>query len=344
MKRLLCSSALLCVLVTAAPAGAVVGGAPVDPASVPWFVEVNGCGGSLVAPDRVVTAQHCVARVPLDELRVVAGGQLLPVEHLAMHPGWRHANGPDNVYDDIAIVELAQPVSGVAPVTLGRAAPREATILGSGRPVAPGGSASMQQRFDGTLRDATLRTISDAECARAFTRMRGNGGERFDGARMLCAVDVDGQAPLNSGCNGDSGGPLYSGPASAPVLHGIVSWGGAKCGADHSPSVFAEVARYRGFISDPSPVWAPSVVSPPRIAGTPRAGSTLTCSAQFAATPSKTTYSWARLGGRKPKTVGRGRTYEVAGSDAGHQLSCFVEASNDGGASASGALVKIKRS
>jgi hypothetical protein len=274
---------------------------------------------------------------------VVAGGALLPATHLAMHPGWRHANGPDNVYDDVAIVELAQPLTGVAPVALGSRAPREATILGRGRPVAPGGQATMQQRFDGTLRAATLRTMSDAECAKAFGRARGNGGERFDGARMLCAVDVDGRAPLNSGCNGDSGGPLYSGPASAPVLHGIVSWGGAKCGADHSPSVFAEVARYRGFISDRSPVWAPSVVNAPRIAGAPRAGSKLTCTAQYAVTPTTTKTSWARLGGRKPKTVGHGRTYTVEATDAGHQVSCFVEASNDGGMSAAGALVKIKR-
>ena len=29
---------------------------------------------------------------------------------------------------------------------------------------------------------------------------------------MLCAIDADGRAPLSSGCNGDSGGPLYTGP------------------------------------------------------------------------------------------------------------------------------------
>ena len=84
--------------------------------------------------------------------------------------------------------------------------------------------------------------------------MRGNGGERFDAERMVCAGDVDGRAPLSSGCNGDSGGPLY---AEGPVLLGIVSWGSEKCGADGTPSVFAQVDRYASFITDPDPVWAP---------------------------------------------------------------------------------------
>jgi hypothetical protein len=52
---------------------------------------------------------------------------------------------------------------------------------------------------------------------------------------MLCAIDVDGRSPLSSGCNGDSGGPLYTGTPAAPVVLGIVSWGGARCGADHRP-------------------------------------------------------------------------------------------------------------
>jgi D-alanyl-D-alanine carboxypeptidase len=34
------------------------------------------------------------------------------------------------------------------------------------------------------------------------------------------------------------------------VLLGVVSWAGARCGADHLPSVFAQVSRYRTFIAD----------------------------------------------------------------------------------------------
>ena len=53
---------LACVtfLLLAAPAGAVVGGSPQDPAAVPWYADVGICGGTLIAPDRVMTAAHCV--------------------------------------------------------------------------------------------------------------------------------------------------------------------------------------------------------------------------------------------------------------------------------------------
>lgn len=103
-------------------------------------------------------------------------------------------------------------------------------------------------------------------------------GERFD-KRMLCAIGDDGRAPLFLGCFGDSGGPLWSGTAAAPVQLGVVSWGGDRCGADHLPSVFADVTRYRDFILDPTPVWAPTKTATTKITGTARAGRRLTRSA-----------------------------------------------------------------
>jgi secreted trypsin-like serine protease len=315
---------------TASPAGAVVGGEPVTPETVPWFASLNGCGGVLVAPDRVITAGHCVAHRSMKELEYVeVGGTLHKAARVAMHPGWRHANG-ENLRDDVAIVQLADPAAGIAPATLGAARPAQATILGRGRSQAPGSGSS--ESFDATLRGATLRLISDDACARAFKHHKGNGGERFDAARMLCAIDVDGRAPLSSGCNGDSGGPLYTGTPAAPVVLGIVSWGGSKCGADHLPSVFADAARYGSFILDPAPTWAPLTPDPAKITGTRKIGAKLTCATSgFTARPTKLVYQWQRQGGRKVVVVSRARTYTVRKADAGHPLVCAVEASNDGG-------------
>jgi len=73
------------------------------------------------------------------------------------------------------------------------------------------------------LRQATLRTMSDRACAKAYRHARGNDGERFDGTRMICAIDPDGRAPLSSGCNGDSGGPLMAGTYDAPRVLGVVT-------------------------------------------------------------------------------------------------------------------------
>jgi secreted trypsin-like serine protease len=120
--------AALVVLIAAAPARAVVGGQPVDPATVPWFVSVGGCGGTLVAADRLLTAGHCVAHQSLSKTSglnaVVVAGVARETTGFAMHPAWRHANGPHNVLDDVAIVGLAQPVTDVAAVTLGGAPTR----------------------------------------------------------------------------------------------------------------------------------------------------------------------------------------------------------------------------
>jgi secreted trypsin-like serine protease len=344
--------ALLVLLVAVAPARAVVGGQPVDPATVPWFASVGGCGGTLVAPDRVLTAGHCVMHQSLSKTSglsaVVVGGVARDVTGFAMHPAWRHANGPHNVLDDVAIVQLAQPVTEIAAVPLGDTPAKEARIVGTGRSTVPGSGASEGLTFGGGLREAVLRPITDRTCARAFRHHAGNAGERFDAARMLCATDVDGRAPLSSGCNGDSGGPLYAGTPQAPVLLGVVSWGGARCGADHLPSVFAQVSRYRAFIADPSPTWAPATASPAQITGTRRVGGRLTCTATgFAAPPTRIAVFWQRQGGGRPKTVSHARSYRVTRADRGRKLVCAIEASNDGGIAdvpfGTSAIAKISR-
>jgi Trypsin len=202
-------------LAAAAPSGAVVGGEPVAHESVPWFADVAGCGGMLVAPDRVLTAGHCVMNVPLSNIAgVLVGTEQRHGTRFALHPGWRHANGPHNVLDDVALVQVDVPVTDVAPVALGGGAPGgETWILGRGRQLAQGTGHKTATLTAGGLRQAVLRRMSNKDCAATWKHRRGNGGERFDAARMLCAIDVDGQEPLSSGCNGDSGGPLYTGSA-----------------------------------------------------------------------------------------------------------------------------------
>ncbi|HEX8159201.1 MAG TPA: serine protease [Solirubrobacteraceae bacterium] len=326
--------AALVTLVVATPACAVIGGRVIEPAAVPWFAYTGNCGAMLVAPNRLVTASHCVAQMGLTDLsHINVGGVTTSATRFAMYPSWRRDNG-GNVLDDVAIIEFAQPVAAVAPVTLGGLSelPAEARIVGRGRAAAPGSGASLQQTFDGNLREAILRPMTDTKCARLWQRHKGNSGERFDGARMICAIDIDGRPPLSSGCNGDSGGPLYAGTPDAPVLLGIVSWGGAGCGADHLPSVFADVERYRDFITSPSPAWAPTTASAAKITDRRRVGARLTCTASgFATAPTKLAVLWNRQGGgRGPRAVS-GKTYTVRKADRGRRLACSIQASNAGG-------------
>jgi trypsin len=83
-----CLLTALCALATAAPSGAVVGGEPVPVESVSWLADVGGCGGTLVAADRVLTAGHCVMNVSLANLAaVVVGTEQRRGTRFAMHPG-----------------------------------------------------------------------------------------------------------------------------------------------------------------------------------------------------------------------------------------------------------------
>lgn len=317
----------------------MVNGERVDPATVPWFVTVGSCGGTLVAADRVLTAAHCVAGISAEQLGGVAVGDVTrTISHVAMHPGWGHRNGPDNFLDDVAIVQLEAPVTGVTPVRLSDAAVAEARILGRGRAFAPGTGHSEAEMLDGSLRQAPLRLITDAACALAF-RNRTRAAERFF-PRMRCAIDADGREPRYSGCNGDSGGPLWTGPPGAPVQLGVVSWGGDRCGADRLPSVFAEVDRYRAFITGARPTWAPAGARTATvvIAGARRAGGTLRCAAAGYRPPAgaQVGYSWRVVGtGRggvaRPRGVGQAATYRIRRADRGHRIACLVDVHNAGG-------------
>ena len=51
---------LLITLLLAVPAHAVVNGQPLKSSKAPWFVPAGICGATLIAPDRLATAAHCV--------------------------------------------------------------------------------------------------------------------------------------------------------------------------------------------------------------------------------------------------------------------------------------------
>src|SRR5262249_42688813 len=84
-----CAAALAC----AAPANAVVGGTPIAPETVPWFAS-GSCGAMLVAPDRLLTAGHCVKGNTLGGIAGwVVGGETRNGTQFALHPNWRKSNG-----------------------------------------------------------------------------------------------------------------------------------------------------------------------------------------------------------------------------------------------------------
>jgi hypothetical protein len=153
---------------------------------------------------------------------------------------------------------------------------------------------------------------------------------------MLCAVDADGRRPLESVCAGDSGGPMVSGPPAAPVLLGVISWTGPRCGADRLPSVAAETERYRTFLTDPNPVWAPVPGGPTRVIGAAQVGSTLSCEIPpWQVAPDRVEIRWLRRtrAARRYRftLIGSDPSYVVRPADAGLLLRCDARGSGPGG-------------
>jgi secreted trypsin-like serine protease len=310
-------------------AEAVIGGKSIRRSSAPWFAQVGICGGTLIAPDRVATAAHCVDPIDLGDFETVkVGTEIRRGVRVALPPTWREQRS-GFAADDVAIVQLDRAITRARPVPLAGAGdrlPARLHVLGVG-----------QTRVDGPtgatpLRRATLKTVSDADCQRRWKRSRAKLRNRFRAVSEVCAIDADGRAPLDSVCNGDSGGPIIAGTLKRPVLVGIISWAG-ECGADGLPTVGEETAHYRDFLSAPEPVWAPVPDGPTRAT---LSGGTLTCELPaWSVAPEQVQVRWQRRTRRAGHydlvTVSRDVTYVTTAKDRGKLLSCQALGSNAGG-------------
>lgn len=337
---------LLCLLAVAvgavallpASAGAVVGGRKVSPTAAPWYVATGICGGTLIAPDRIATAAHCFDPIDLADItRVRVGTELRRGVRVALPPAWRERR-TGFALDDIAIVQLDRPVTGVRPARLlaaGARVPARLRILGRGQ-IAPPPPGKVAGSGVFALRQATLRTVGDATCERTWRRSGTKYRNRFEAALMVCATDADERRPLSSVCAGDSGGPMVAGTLRAPVLVGVISWTGPRCGADRLPSVSAEVDRYREFLTAPAPVWAPVPAGPLSVTGEPRVGAALTCAMPaWEVAPEQVEIRWLRrtrgADAYEFTQVGSDGTYVVQPADAGLLLRCEARGSGPGG-------------
>jgi secreted trypsin-like serine protease len=322
--------AFLACLVVAAPAQAVVGGKSVRPSAAPWFAAVGICGGTLIAPDRVATAAHCVDPIDMSDFeQVMVGGKSRRGIRVALPASWREQR-TGFAADDVAIVQLDRPVTGVRPVPLlepGTRVPARLRILGRGK-TSPKGATGHTG-----LHEATLKTVGDADCTRRWRKSKSKYDKRFEAVSEVCAIDANGRAPLDSVCAGDSGGPMIAGSLARPVLAGIISWTGERCGADRLPTVGAEASHFRDFLTAPEPVWAPLPSGPTRIT---RAGDVLTCEpAPWTIAPERIDFRWERRtrtkDGYRFTRVGTAQTYTVKSADSGKLISCQALGSGPGG-------------
>jgi len=219
--------ALLFPLLTtvAATAQPIVGGSTTKPGEYPDVVAVladdGACTGTLIAPDLVLTAAHCVVVEPTHVIVNTLdyggpSGERIEVLRSHAYPDW------ETTYD-VGLVVLARPATTAKPRAIARAC-SGLTIAQNHLRIVGFGLIDHEGRGDNTRLHAASIGVDDPRCTEA----------------PGCNADVAPDGEFSAGghgtdsCFGDSGGPAFVRTASGLALLGVVSRGmdlpGRPCG------------------------------------------------------------------------------------------------------------------
>ncbi|XP_050319517.1 phenoloxidase-activating factor 2-like [Bactrocera neohumeralis] len=233
-------------------------------AEFPWMVAIYAntgnqkvfkCGGSIIAPNVILTAAHCLSDKQTAPLMVRAGEwDLETTQEPLMHQDARVSEiivhesfSRSTIFNDIALLILETPFTfapNVQPICL----PEAGTIFDNKRCFATGWGQDKFGKhgaYQHILKKIELPVIPHAKCQ---TQLRVTRLSRYFQLHnsFMCAGGELGKDT----CKGDGGSPLSCPDPNNPERYlqaGVVSWG-IECGVENIPGVYANVAQLREWI------------------------------------------------------------------------------------------------
>uniref|UniRef100_A0A4W5N5F3 Plasminogen n=1 Tax=Hucho hucho TaxID=62062 RepID=A0A4W5N5F3_9TELE len=226
--------------------GRIVGGCVSKPHSWPWQISlrtntgIHFCGGTLIAPQWVLTAVHCLESSKRPSAYMVVLGthtdganepskQQRNLEKLILGPGGT----------DIALLKLESPAI-INDYVLPACLPEKDYVVPPGTECYVTGWGETQGTGgEGLLKETGFPVIENKVCNRpAYLNNRVKDHE-------MCAGNIEGGA---DSCQGDSGGPLVCHAQNSFVLQGVTSWG-LGCANAMKPGVYVRVSKFTDWIN-----------------------------------------------------------------------------------------------
>jgi trypsin len=218
----------------------IVGGNNAQQGDYPFFVQGDGCGGSLVWDDVVLTAAHCQRAFDSNVLvgpyiygSTSGGAEYIDVQQQVPHPSYESKS---NAYD-FMLLKLKTSVTNpnltpIAVNSLGSSPVDNEvlTVIGFGATSEDGSIFGSSQ-----LQEVDVNYIDYSTCNNLYA------GHHIIDSVMFCA-GVSGGG--KDSCQGDSGGPIFD---QEGTQVGVVSLG-IGCAREDFPGVYSRVSAAKDWI------------------------------------------------------------------------------------------------